>query len=151
MSATAAVGDPMITTFGRLVEVYGRLERTLGQALEVEFDLPHSWFEVLVRLARCDGGQLTMGDLADQVVLTTGGVTRMIDRMAAAGYVERRPCQTDRRVTYAGITEAGREKLEQAASAHAAHLRSVFGGFSDRDLATFNRLLDRLRDSHPAV
>ena len=136
--------DALISTFGRLLEVQGRLERRLGADLEARFGLPHAWVEVLVRLARSDGGQLTMSGLADQVALTSGGITRLVDRMAAAGLVERRPCPTDRRVAYAGITDAGRERLAEAAVAHAANLRAVFAGFSATDHTTLDALLDRL-------
>jgi MarR family transcriptional regulator, 2-MHQ and catechol-resistance regulon repressor len=140
-----ASDDALISTFGRLVEVQGRLERRLGADLEARFGLPHAWFEVLIRLSRSAAGRLTMGALAEQVTLTTGGVTRLIDRMEAAGLVERLPCRTDRRVSYAAITDSGRAKLEDAAEAHARNLRAVFEGFSAKDLATLDILLDRLR------
>ena len=145
MTPNLASNDALITTFGRLVEVQGRLERRLGAELEARFGLPHAWFEVLVRLSRSADGQLTMSALAEQVTLTTGGVTRLVDRLEAAGLVERVPCRTDRRVAYAAITDAGRTKLEEAAEAHAANLRTVFEGFSAKDLATLDTLLDRLR------
>ena len=145
MSPISASDDALITTFGRLVEVESRLERRLGGDLEARFALPHAWFEVLVRLYRSAEGQLTMGALAEQVTLTTGGVTRLVDRMEAAGLVERLPCRTDRRVSYAAITDAGRATFEDAAAAHAANLRGVFAGFSAEELATLDTLLDRLR------
>ena len=137
--------DLLITTFGRLVEVHGRLERILGADLEARVGLPHAWFEVLVRLSRSERGQLTMGAVAEQVTLTSGGVTRLVDRMEAAGLVGRLPCRTDRRVSYAGITAAGRAKLEEASAVHAANLRAVFDGFSPTDRAQLDALLDRLR------
>jgi MarR family 2-MHQ and catechol resistance regulon transcriptional repressor len=137
--------DALITTFGRLVEVQSRLERRLGADLEARAGLPHAWFEVLVRLARSEHGQLTMGALAEQVTLTTGGVTRLVDRMEAAGLVERVPCRTDRRVSYAVITQAGRAKFEEAAEVHAGNLRTVFDGFSAKELTTLDTMLDRLR------
>ncbi len=140
--------DALITTFGRLLEVQSRLERRLGADLEARCDLPHAWFEVLVRLARSDDGRLTMGSLAEQISLTTGGVTRLVDRMETAGYVQRVPCPTDRRVSYAALTDAGRAKLDEAAQVHAANLRSVFAAFSDEERETFDALLDRLRAMH---
>jgi MarR family transcriptional regulator, 2-MHQ and catechol-resistance regulon repressor len=149
MPTTAVPDDALITTFGRLVEVQGRLERRLGADLEARCGLPHAWFEVLVRLARSEDGRLTMGALAEQVTLTTGGVTRLIDRMDAAGYVERLPCPTDRRVAYAAITKVGRRKLSEASEVHGANLREVFASFSDRELADLDRLLDRLRAVPP--
>ena len=145
MTPISSSDDALITTFGRLVEVQSRLERRLGADLEARVGLPHAWFEVLVRLSRSEHGQLTMGALAEQVTLTTGGVTRLVDRMEAAGLVERVPCRTDRRVSYAGITAAGRAKFQEAAEVHAANLRTVFDGFSAKELTTLDALLDRLR------
>ncbi|MBW8795370.1 MAG: MarR family transcriptional regulator [Streptomyces sp.] len=145
MSSSHPIDDRLITTFGRLLEASTRLEQRLGAAMEAETGLPHVWFEVLIRLARSEGGQLTMSALANQVVFTTSGITRLIDRMQAAGYVERRPQPTDRRVSYAAITGAGRDILDQAAVAHARNLRGVFSDFDEADLATLDALLDRLR------
>jgi DNA-binding MarR family transcriptional regulator len=108
------------------------------------------WFVDLIRVARTVGGQLTMGALAEDVVLTTSGITRLVDRIAAAGYIERRPCPTDRRVSYAAITEAGREAVEHAAVTHAANLREVFAEFDEQELELLDGFLDRLRGTHAA-
>jgi MarR family 2-MHQ and catechol resistance regulon transcriptional repressor len=143
--------DALISTFGRLLEAQSRLERRLGADLEARCNLPHAWFEVLLRLGRSPDDRLSMGTLAQQISLTTGGVTRLIDRMQAAGYVERVPCPTDRRVAYAALTAAGRAKLDDAASVHVANLRTVFADFSDDERGTLDALLDRLRQaSHVA-
>jgi MarR family 2-MHQ and catechol resistance regulon transcriptional repressor len=138
--------DALITTFGRLLEVQSRLERRLGADLEARCNLPHAWFEVLLRLGRSADDRLTMGSLAEQISLTTGGVTRLVDRMQAAGYVERVPCPTDRRVSYAALTATGRAKLDEAARVHAANLRAVFARFDDDDRSRLDALLDRLRE-----
>ncbi|MEU9094243.1 MarR family transcriptional regulator [Streptomyces sp. NPDC048428] len=143
----SSIDDPLITTFGRLLEASSKLERRLGGALQAETGLPHVWFEVLVRLARSEGGRLTMGALAEDIALTSGGITRLINRIAAAGYVERRPCPDDRRVTHAVITTQGRNVLERAASVHAGNLRAVFAGFDGPELASLDALLDRLREA----
>ncbi|MPY56568.1 MarR family winged helix-turn-helix transcriptional regulator [Streptomyces spongiae] len=145
MSSPRPIDDRLITTFGRLVEAYSQLERRLGGALQAETGLPHVWFEVLLRLARSSQGQLTMSTLADEAALTTSGVSRLVDRLLAAGYVERRPCPTDRRITYAAITDAGREVLDRAAVVHARNLRRTFADFDPDDLNTLDALLDRLR------
>lgn len=151
MSSPVPIDDPLITTFGRLVEAYSRLEQQLGAAMEAETGLPHVWFEVLVRLARSSEGQLTMGALAEQIALSTGGVTRLIDRMQTAGYVERRPCPTDRRVAYVGITGPGSDILDKAATVHANNLREIFASFSEHDLATLDTLLGQLRETASAT
>ena len=127
------------------MEAQSRLERRLGADLEARCDLPHAWFEVLVRLGRSEASRLTMGSLAEEVSLTTGGVTRLVDRMEAAGFVERVPCPTDRRVSYASLTDSGRAKLDEAAQVHAGNLRVVFADFDDEDRSTLDALLDRLR------
>ena len=142
----SAIDDPLISTFGRLVEASSQLERRLGRALEAQCGLPHVWFEVLIRLVRSTGGQLTMSELAEQIALTTGGITRLIDRMQAVGYVRRQPCQVDRRVSYTAITDSGRAKLHEAASFHAANLRDAFAGLGNRDRDRLDALLDKLRD-----
>ena len=145
MARTSAIDDPLVTTFGRLLEATHRLEDRLGRDLAATDDLPVTWFEVLLRLSRSIDGRLTMGELSDQLTLTTGGVTRLIDRMTDAGHVERQPCPTDRRVLYAAITPAGRAALAPALRSHTRALREVFAGFSATDLARLDTLLDRLR------
>jgi MarR family transcriptional regulator, 2-MHQ and catechol-resistance regulon repressor len=145
MRDTTDADEALITTFGRLVETYSSLGSQLGDALEQDAGIPHTWFEVLLRISRADGGQISMGALAQQVALTSGGITRLLDRMIAAGLVQRVPCPTDRRVYLAALTENGRAKLEEAAKVHAANLRQVFAGFSARDLHVLDALLDRLR------
>jgi DNA-binding MarR family transcriptional regulator len=137
--------DPLVTTFGRLLEATHRLEDRLGRDLEATSSLPLTWFEVLLRLSRSPSGELTMGELSEQLALTSGGVTRLVDRMSAAGYVERRPCATDRRVLFTAITPEGRAVLTPALRSHAAALRSVFAGFTAADLDRLDSLLDRLR------
>lgn len=140
----------LTTTFGRFVEAYTSIERRLGRALEDECALPHSWFEVMLRISRAEGGMASMGSLAEQVALTTGGITRMVDRMIATGLVERVPCPSDRRVVYATLTTAGRAKLAEARVVNDAHLREAFANFSDADLVELDGLLDRLRPTRDA-
>jgi len=98
-----------------------------------------------VRLARSEDEQLTMSSLADQISLTTSGVTRLADRMATAGLIERVPCASDRRVSYARLTGPGRAKLDEAMPVHVANLREAFAGFTDADRDDLDALLDRLR------
>jgi DNA-binding MarR family transcriptional regulator len=145
MARNRALDDPLVTTFGRLLEATHHLEDLLGRDLAATSDLPLTWFEVLLRLSRSTDGELTMGDLSEQLALTTGGVTRLIDRMSAAGYVERRPCATDRRVLFTAITDEGRAVLTPALRGHVGALREIFAGFSAADLTRFDLLLDRLR------
>lgn len=137
--------DALITTYGRLVEAQSHLGRQLGRSLEQQAGLPQAWFEVLLRVSRAPGAQVSMGALAQQVALTSGGITRLVDRMIDSGLVARVPCPTDRRVSFAALTPQGEDALERASAVHATDLRQVFAGFSDGDLRTLDELLDRLR------
>jgi MarR family transcriptional regulator, 2-MHQ and catechol-resistance regulon repressor len=145
MRQLPAADDALITTFGRLVEAHSRLERQAGRSLEQQTGVPHAWFEVLLRIGRAERGQLSMSALAQQVALTSGGITKLVDRMTDAGLVQRVPCPTDRRVSFAALTAEGRTRLDEAAAVHARDLRQLFGGFSRDDLRTLDDLLDRLR------
>jgi DNA-binding MarR family transcriptional regulator len=148
MSTTHPLTSPdLTTTFGRLMEAYSTLERRLASALEEGCGLPHSWFEVMLRISRAERGQASMSSLAEQVALTTGGITRMVDRMIATGYVERVPCPSDRRVVYAALTGAGRAKLEEAREINAETLRQAFAGWGADDLERLDGLLDRVREA----
>lgn len=141
----------LISTFGRLVEAYQVLESGADRSLTDTAGLPHTWFEVLLRVSRADGAMMSMSVLAGQLALTTGGVTRLLDRMITAGYVQRVPCRSDRRVSFAALTPAGTRKLEQAMAIHTAGLRQAFAGFTPAELAQLDRFLDRLRSPATAV
>jgi MarR family 2-MHQ and catechol resistance regulon transcriptional repressor len=145
----SAVDHPLVTTFGRLVEAYSALEQQLGSSLEHEAGIAHTWFEALLRIARSPDG-LTMSALAGQIALTSGGVTRLIDRMITAGLVRRDPCPTDRRISYAALTPAGQQKLHEAATIHVRNLQRAFATYTDDDVATLDDLLGRLL-SHQAL
>jgi len=137
--------DRLITTFGRLVEANSSLERQLGRALEQECGISHTAFEVLLRISRAEDGQISMSGLAQQVALTSGGITRLLDRLIEAGLVRRVPCPSDRRVSYAALTRSGERVLDRAKQVHAVNLRAVFTDFTAADLRRLDGLLDQLR------
>ena len=116
------IDDERITLFGRLVEAYASLSHRLDEEMEAEVGLPLLWYGVLLHLGRSEGGFRPMSDLVNATAFTSGGVTRLVDRIERAGYVERRACPGDRRVTFVGLTEQGREMLERAT---AVHLRGI--------------------------
>ena len=147
MRRTSQADEALITTYGRLVEAHAHLGKQLGRSLEREAGMPHTWFEVLLRIERADGGRISMGALAEQVALTSGGITKMVDRMIGAGLVLRLPSLTDRRVSFAELTAAGQDALGRAKAVHARDLREVFSSLSEPDLLTLDRLLDQLRET----
>jgi DNA-binding MarR family transcriptional regulator len=115
-------GDERVRLFGLLSETNARLERDLGAALEESCDLPLPWFFVLLKLRRSPQGHLTMSEIADATVHSSGGTTRLVDRIVEAGYVERMSCPSDRRAIHVVITDAGNAILDAALVAHLQHL-----------------------------
>lgn len=117
-----------------------RIERELGEA-----GLSLSEFDVLVTLAQAPEASLRLGDLAERVVLTKSGMTRLLDRLEAGGLLERRACASDRRGQYARLTAAGRTALRRATR---PHLRGVARGFSSpvgvAGRPAFRRTLERI-------
>ena len=88
-TARQAANDELVVAFGRLLGAAGRLEYILGRSLEQECGISHLTFEVLLILGRAGRNGLSMRAIAQEQVLTTGGATRLVDRMEAAGLVER--------------------------------------------------------------
>jgi len=101
-------------------------------------------YEVLLHLARAPERRLRRIDLAKSVLLTPSGITRLLEGLEGAGYVERASCSSDARVTYALLTDEGYEKLREASSTHVEGIRSHFERFSREELETLAGLLSRL-------
>ena len=104
-------------TFAR---VYNRLERRLGQALAAH-GVSLSQFDVLATLLHGEG--ITQQDLAERLLVTKGNVVGLINRIEAAGWVERRPDPEDRRANRLYLTDAGRKILSEVFPWHARDVR----------------------------
>ena len=96
--------------------------RLLSAQLQEEHGLTLNDYEALLVLSRAEDGRMKRVDLARSLILTPSGVTRLLEGLEDAGLVERAACATDRRVTYAQLTGAGREKLVDASSGHVASI-----------------------------
>jgi len=113
--------------------------------LLAEHGLTINGYEALLQLSRADGGRMRRVDLAASLLLTASGVTRMLDGLEQAGLVGRASCESDRRVTYAVLTDAGEARLEEASRSHIADIRAFFEErFSEEELVQLGRLLGRL-------
>jgi DNA-binding MarR family transcriptional regulator len=106
-------------------------------------------FEVLIRLGRSPQGQLRMTDLAAQTQLTTSGITRVVDRLERTGLVCREACPTDRRSSFAVITDAGRARMEEVLPGHIELIEHWFTGRLTPDQLA--QMLDALRVVRDAV
>ncbi|MFC0532867.1 MarR family winged helix-turn-helix transcriptional regulator [Phytohabitans kaempferiae] len=139
--------DPRLTAVGLFFEVHTGLNARFA-AQFCKHGLSPVEFEVLMRLARSPGHQLRMTDLASQTSLSTSGVTRVVDRMERDAFITRRACPSDRRSSYAVITQSGLTKLEQILPGHLALIDEWFTGKLPADqLATFLDSLRTLRDA----
>ena len=92
---------------------YAAISLRLQEALAQEDFPPLPWYEVLAYIAKTPEGRMRMGDLAETLVITRGGLTKLIDRLVKAGLVERTFCETDRRVAYATLLPAGVALLDE--------------------------------------
>jgi DNA-binding MarR family transcriptional regulator len=131
--------------FVSLIRAHASATRRLNAQLSAEHGLTLSDFEVLLRLARAPDRRMRRVDLAEEVLLTASGITRLLDGLERQGLVERASCSTDRRVVYAVITDDGLAKLRKAASSHFAQVEELFGDrYDESELTELDSLLARL-------
>jgi DNA-binding MarR family transcriptional regulator len=117
---------PAVRAWARLMRAQATTRRELAAQLQAEHGLSMTAYEALYVLARADRRQLKRVDLAERLVLTPSGVTRLLEGLETAGLVEKVACETDLRVSYARLTDAGQDKLEQASCGHTGSIRSLF-------------------------
>jgi MarR family 2-MHQ and catechol resistance regulon transcriptional repressor len=109
--------DPRFTAVGLFAEAYTGLTSRFAAQFDQHRISPVE-FEVLIRLARTPAHRLRMTDLAGQTSLSTSGVTRVVDRMDRDGLVRREACASDRRSSYAVLTDAGHARLDEVLPGH---------------------------------
>jgi DNA-binding MarR family transcriptional regulator len=136
-----------ISSWKGMLRAHRDLVAGLDAQLEREHSLPLSSYEVLMVLVDAPDGRARMGDLANELLLSRSGLTRLVDRLVRKGWVERAPCEDDARGLYAAITRSGRAKVK---SARPSHLDGVREGFlsklSDSDLEALSRAWRKLGD-----
>ena len=119
------LSDEQLDAWRSFLRAHSELIRTLDRELEADQGLPITFFDVLAQLTQA-GGRLRMSELADAVLLSKSGVTRLVDRMERAGLVKREHCPTDRRAMYATITPAGKRSLTRARPVHLSGVAEHF-------------------------
>jgi DNA-binding MarR family transcriptional regulator len=134
-----------VDVWTRLLRGHAASRRAFDAQLQGDHALTVNDYEALLLLARADGARMRRVDLADGLQLTASGVTRLLGGLERSGLVERATCSTDRRVTYAALTAAGRRKLEEASCSHVAAIRALFEErYTREELSTLTELLSRL-------
>jgi DNA-binding MarR family transcriptional regulator len=126
--------------------------RAVNAQLVADHGLSINDFECLLLLARAEERRMRRVDLAQQLILTASGVTRLLDGLEKEGWVDRAACASDRRVTYAVLTDAGYRKLQQASKSHVADIRVFFEArYSNEELDQLASLLGRLPADAPEL
>jgi DNA-binding MarR family transcriptional regulator len=97
-----------------LLNVHARLTRVMDDAVTRADLLPLEWYDVLFALYHADGRRLRLSELADRIVFSRSGLTRLIDRIEQRGYLRRERSSEDRRGTFAVLTDAGREAMKRS-------------------------------------
>lgn len=127
------------------LRVHAAIERELDEELTELHDLPLSSYEVLLTVADAPGERMRMSEIADSVLLSRSGVTRLVDRLERDGLVERIPCEDDARGQYAVLTPRGREAFDAARVTHLAGVRRRFlERFDDAELQSMAGFWERL-------
>ena len=125
-STTDLLDEQELRAWRGMLQVHAAVTRSLDAQMHAEHGLSVSAYEVLMFLADAPGQQLRMAEIADRVLLSRSGLTRLVDRLVAHGLVVRNACADDGRGSFAELTEAGRQKLEAARRTHLAGVREFF-------------------------
>jgi DNA-binding MarR family transcriptional regulator len=144
-SQVLSTQSPAVAAFERLLRCHSTLSREFSARLVADHGLSITDYGALLLLSYAEGGAMRRVDLAERLLLTPSGVTRLLDGLERDGWVTKGSCASDARVTYAVLTDEGRERLEAAGRSHIAQIREVFEErFSDEELETLVDLLGRL-------
>jgi DNA-binding MarR family transcriptional regulator len=144
---TAATISPPLQLEGwvSFLRAHAAITRELSAQLQREHDLTLNDYEVLLHLSHADGGRMRRVDLAQRIVLTASGITRLLEGLERAGYVCKETCASDARVSYAKLTDEGADKLRAAAQTHLRGIDELFlSRYSGSELTTLAELLGRL-------
>lgn len=148
-STATTTSDPIDATamsaWRRYLRSHSCVTRQLDAQLQAAHGLTISDYDVLVHLRDAPEQHLRMSELAERVLLTRSGITRLIDGLERDGYVRRQSCPSDARVSHAVITDEGLERLAEARQTHLRGIRDTFtGNFSDDELRLIDELFSRL-------
>ena len=125
-NAASLLSAEELTAWRGLLRAHASLTRTLDAELLEEHGLPLTSYEVLLFLADAPDGRMRMSDLADSVLLSRSGLTRLVDRLGRDGLLERVRCDEDARGWFAVITDRGRSLFERAHETHLSGVRRLF-------------------------
>ena len=124
------MSDPMNTAEVKLWLMYLRAHAALMREMEGELQRVHgmslTWLDVLVQLSLAENQRMTHSRLGQRMLVSQGGITRLVDRMAKAGLVTRRASRKDRRTSYVVLTQKGRDALEEMRPTQFRQIHEIF-------------------------
>lgn len=140
--------DPHREAWIAIAQTHAAITGRLQEALTAAELPPLPWFEVLATLDRAPEQRLKMGELAEALVITRGGLTKLVDRLIKAGLLERTFCETDRRVSYATLLPAGVELLGEMRPIVRGELAAAFtANLTVEEADELRVTMDRIRGS----
>jgi DNA-binding MarR family transcriptional regulator len=143
--SSATVIDKRLDAWVGFLRSHAAITRQLNVDLLNEHGLTLNDYEVLLHLANAEERMMRRVDLAGEVILTASGITRLLEGLERAGYVEKATCETDARVSYAKLTDLGLAKLREASRTHLAGIEELFTSrYSDAELELLAGFLGRL-------
>jgi DNA-binding MarR family transcriptional regulator len=108
------------------LRAHSEIAKTLDAELDREHGLTLSAYDVLINLRNAPGGLMRMSELAEAVLLSRSGISRLIERLEREGYVERCPVEDDSRGVTAAITDEGRQRLNTCSPTHIRGIQTRF-------------------------
>jgi DNA-binding MarR family transcriptional regulator len=145
---SARVPEPHLSAWRAVLNAHASLVGRIEQALANAGLPPLAWYDVLWAVRRAPGRQVRMAELADGLTLSRGGVTKLVDRLEAAGLLRRERAEDDGRGFYAALTDAGQEMLRRMWPVYARTLRDTFvDTVSDEEAAVISAGLERAKDA----
>jgi DNA-binding MarR family transcriptional regulator len=125
-TSTPRLDDRELRAWRGMLRAHAALTKALDAQLEAEHGLPLSSYEVLLHLADAPGQKMRMSELAETVLLSRSGLTRLVDRLERDGLICRQTCDHDARGAFAKLRPAGLEKLRAARATHLAGVRALY-------------------------
>jgi DNA-binding MarR family transcriptional regulator len=132
------------------LQSHASIVRVLDAELAADHGITSRDYEVLLYLAQESDQKLAMSALAERIMLTRSGITRLVDGLVNADLIERAACPSDARVSYAKLTDAGYAKLREAGCSHVRSIHRLFlEHFSPEEVSQLAELLNRLPGARP--
>ncbi len=139
--------DPRLQPWRAFLTAHARITRRLDEELRAEHDISLAEYDALLTIADAPERTIRMRQLADRVLLSKSGVTRLIDRLVLDGLVERRACASDARGAEAVLTAAGLDRLRHASRTHLRGIDEHFlAAVGPDDLASIQRSMQSVAD-----